>query len=401
MRTITQANSRHGVWLAFLLIPLSGLATDIYLPSLPSIALAMGGSPSAVQLSLTIFLVGYGVGQLFIGNFMDSFGRYRIAVIALFLFGLSSLLIAFTHSIVVLNLLRFAQGLLAAVVVVAKRTFFVDVFTGATLRRYLSSFTIAWSMGPIVAPFIGGYLQTGFGWQANFLFLAAFAWIALIFEVLHGGETLRAPVPFRARDILSRYRTMLTHAAFLRGLLNVGIPYSSVMAFSMVSPFLIEHVYGLSPQVTGYAALVMGLAWMTGGFVARSQLQRGLLDKHVRAVFFMGIVAGTMALVSWQWSNIYTLVLFAYLVHAACGMVFNIYFSECLGMFPQFAGLSGGLTGGVAFMLTSALSYAAVTMLDVHSQQGMAEVYLLFAAALVLTGAWAWLAGHHAPGKAS
>ena len=133
MRTITQANSRHGVWLAFLLIPLSGLATDIYLPSLPSIALAMGGSPSAVQLSLTIFLVGYGVGQLFIGNFMDSFGRYRIAVIALFLFGLSSLLIAFTHSIVVLNLLRLAQGLLAAVVVVAKRTFFVDVFTGATV----------------------------------------------------------------------------------------------------------------------------------------------------------------------------------------------------------------------------------------------------------------------------
>ena len=66
----------------------------------------------------------------------------------------------------------------------------------------------------------------------------------------------------------------------------------------------------------------------------------------------MLLAAGVMLLVSLQYANLYTLLAFAFIVHASCGMAFNIYFTECLGMFPQFAGLSGGLVGGIAFMLS-------------------------------------------------
>ncbi len=386
MKRITEANATFGVFLAFLVIPMSGLATDIYLPSLPSIAVDLHATPHAVQFSLTLFLIGYGLGQLFIGNLLDSYGRYPGLLISLFLVGLTSEAIALTDSVAALNALRLLQGLLVAVSVVAKRAFFVDVFEGFQLRRFLASVTIVWSMGPIVAPFIGGYLQTGFGWRANFHFLAIFAWAVMVLEVWKGGETLREPHAFHMPSILKRYREVVTHGPFIRGVINVGLPYASVLSFSMVAPFIIEHLYGFNPHVTGFASLAMGLAWMTGGFIARSQMQRSLIDKHGHGVAVMLVVAAVMLAVSWRFPNVYTLVAFAFLVHVACGAVFNVYFAECLGMFPKFAGLSGGLTGGMAFMLTSSLSSAAVVGLHVQTQRGLATVYLAFA--LALAGMW-------------
>ena len=134
MRQLQASDTRFGVFLAFLLMPLSGLGTDIYLPSLPAMAQALHTSPAQIQFSLTIFLIGYALGQFIIGNFLDSFGRWRIGTVALFLFGLASLMIALVDSVAWLHGLRLVQGLMAAVVAVAKRTFFVDVFTGAQLR---------------------------------------------------------------------------------------------------------------------------------------------------------------------------------------------------------------------------------------------------------------------------
>ncbi len=393
MRRIQPEDSRFGVFLAFFLMPLSGLGTDIYLPSLPAMAEAMGSSTAQMQLSLTIFLAGYALGQFVIGNFLDSFGRWGIGTVALFLFGLASLMIACIDSAAWLHGLRLVQGMAAAVVAVAKRTFFVDMFSGEQLRAYLSSFTIVWSLGPIVAPFIGGYLQVHFGWQANFIFLAAYAWLAVGLELWRGGETLPERQSFVLRDIAARYRYMLGQARFNLGLLNIALPYAATLAFSMVAPFLIERSYGYGPQVTGWAALLMGLAWMVGGFVARWQLAASLLVKHRRAVVWMLATAAAMLALSLPYANLYTLLLFAFLVHISCGMMFNVYFTECLGMFPQFAGLSGGLIGGIAFMLTSLFSYGAVTLLRVDSQAGLALVYLLFALAL---GISAWLAPRYA-----
>jgi MFS family permease len=280
------------------------------------------------------------------------------------------------------------QGLLAAVAVVAKRTYFVDVFSGDRLEHYLSSFTIVWSMGPIVAPFIGGYLQNSFGWQANFIFLAGFAWIALLLELWVSGETLKHPQAFEPRNTLRQYREMLSHGPFIRGLVNLSLPYSAIMAYSMAAPFIIEHVYHMDSKTTGYASLAMGLAWMVGGFVAKSQHHRTTSYKHGKAVQVMFAMVLIMLSTSFYISNIYTLVLFAFVIHATCGMLFNIYFTECLSMFPRQAGLSGGLTGGVAFMLTSILSYGAITVFSVNIQLRLAVVYLVFAGLSALMLRW-------------
>jgi len=378
MRKFTPHNATFGIFLAFALLPLSGLGTDIYLPSLPTMVQHFGVPAAKVQLSITLFLVGYGGGQLFAGSLMDSFGRYRIGLVALFLFGLTSLVIALAGDMDVINAMRLLQGLFGACVVVAKRSFFVDIFTGKQLKHYLSLFTVAWSLGPIVGPFVGGYFQAWFGWQANFIFLAAYSWIFLALELWGGGESLQHFHRFHVGDIARRYADMLTHRTFMGYLLIVSLAYSTILLFSLSAPFIVEHTLQHTPIATGYAALLMGFAWMAGGLTARTQLHRPLRQKHAAAAVAILVMSGAMAL-TYSWvGNLPSLLAFAFCIHAAAGLAFNIYFAECLSMFPQNAALSGGLTGGLVFLLTSVFSYAVVSLTTLGNQRQLACGYLAF-----------------------
>ena len=145
----------------------------MYIPSMPSMAGALHTSTIQVQLTLTFFLISYGVFQLFVGSVLDSYGRYKLGLISLVFLALSNIAIAVTHNIYLIYAMRVVQGMTVSFIVVGKRAFFVDVYTGDKRQHYLSLFSIIWSTGPIVAPFIGGYLQTAFGWQSNFYALAA------------------------------------------------------------------------------------------------------------------------------------------------------------------------------------------------------------------------------------
>ncbi|WP_158554833.1 MFS transporter [Methylovirgula sp. 4M-Z18] len=389
MRKITEENAGFGTFIAFSCLPLSGMTTDVYLPSLPAMSSAFHTSPSVTQLSLTFFMIGIGVTQFFIGNVLDSFGRYRTGVVALFLFVLSNVALIYSPNIWVVNVLRLLQGVCVGSVVVGKRAFFVDVFQGDRLKGFLSWFTIVWSAGPILAPFLGGYLQEGFGWQANFVFLAFYAGAILVLELLFGGESLRHRQRFHLPAIAERYRTMLTHSGFMLSVLNLVLAYSAIFVFSLSAPFIIEHTLQQSPVVTGYAALLMGFAWMVGGLIAKSQLHRGLIQKHAVIAAEMLGVAIVMLLISVGTSNLVTLLLCCFLVHVAAGALYNIYFTECLTMFPKNAGLASGLAGGCAFLLTSVASYGVVAAIDVRGQGQLALAYLIFAALI----AAAWMMG--------
>lgn len=172
MKTLKEKNKFIATILAFAVIPMSGLATDIYLPSMPSMATELNLPESSIQLTLSIFLISYGLTQFFAGSIVDSFGRFRVSAVSLALFVVSFLVTAFTKDIFVIYAMRVLQGILSGFAVVAKRAFFVDVYEGEKRKHYLSIMTIVWSVGPIIAPFIGGYLQKLFGWQSNFYVLA-------------------------------------------------------------------------------------------------------------------------------------------------------------------------------------------------------------------------------------
>lgn len=377
--TINSKKSFAPTLIAFALVPISGLATDIYLPSMPQMAYELGLPESSIQLTLSLFLISYGVAQFFTGALVDAWGRYRITLISLFLFTLSFWITATTDNILIMYMMRILQGILSAFVVVSKRAYFVDVYEGEERKRYLSIITIVWSLAPIIAPFIGGYLQAQFGWRSNFMLLAAYSTVLFILELIFSGETIRQKKPLQINYLTNEFKTMLQTKDFTFGVLMCGISYGLVMFYNLSGPFFIEHDLGYSSITTGYISLLMGLAWMSGGFIGRALIKKSLLPKlRIANYLQIGFII-LMMVISPYITNIYTLSLFAFLIHVTAGFIFNNYFGYCLGRFPKSAGIAGGLAGGITYLVTSALSYIVVSLINPISQTDIAIGYAIFA----------------------
>ncbi|WP_131535729.1 MFS transporter [Pedobacter nototheniae] len=363
--------------LAFALIPLSGFATDIYIPSLPTMAGAMNVSSIQVQLTLSLFLISYGVSQLFIGSVLDSFGRYKIGLYALLIFAGASLIIATTHNIYLIYLMRIIHGLTVGAIVVAKRAYFVDLFEGDKLKHYLSLFSIIWSTGPIVAPFIGGYLQAAFGWESNFYFLAGFALVFAVLELVFSGETLKHYTDFHIKKIAGIYAQMIKTTSFTLGIVMLGLAYCMVMVYNMTGPFIIEHHLHLSPVIAGYSSLVLGFAWMVGGFIGKATINRPFFKRlainSLMQLVFVVVMIASLSFIS----NLYSLIFFAFIIHVGAGFTFNNYFTFCLSKFPKNAGIAGGLTGGITYVIVSFLSYGIVNLVPAKDERNLSYSYLI------------------------
>jgi MFS family permease len=363
--------------LALALLPLSGFATDIYIPSLPTMAGELKASSVDVQLTLSLFLISYGTSQLFIGSFLDSFGRYKASLFCLLLFAAASVVIATTHSLYLIYLMRVVHGLTTGIIIVAKRAYFVDLFTGEKLKHYLSLFSIIWSTGPIVAPFIGGYLQHLFGWQSNFYFLAGLAIVLAVLEYIYSGETLVHRTDFHLQKIIRIYKSMVTTATFTLGILMLAMAYCIVMIYNMTGPFIIEHHFHLSPVIAGYSSLMLGIAWMIGGFIGKATNDRPFykrlgINLALQFLFVLAMVVSLRFI-----TNLYSMIFFAFMIHIAAGFTFNNYFTFCLGKFPKNAGIAGGLTGGINYVLVSFLSYGIVNVLPAKDERNLSYSYFI------------------------
>ena len=243
-------------------------------------------SASAVQLSLVLFMFSVGVSQFFIGSILDSFGRYKIGLASLALFSATSFVIALVPNIYVIYAMRIVQGITIALIVVGKRAYFVDLFSGEKLKGYISLFSIIWATAPIMAPFLGGYLQSSFGWKSNFYFLGGLSLAFLILEIIYSGESLKHYQPFKLKSIVETYSGMLKTADFTLGLLIIGICFGIVIVYSLSSPFIIERVLGYSAITTGYSSLLSGFSLMTGGIIAKSMIKKPLAQKSWNRVWY-------------------------------------------------------------------------------------------------------------------
>ena len=374
---LKEKNKLIATLLAFAVIPMSGLATDIYLPSMPTMAIELQQPETKIQLTLTLFLISYGITQFFAGSVVDSFGRYRVTLVSLGLFMVSFLVTVLTRDIMVIYAMRILQGVLAGFAIVSKRAFFVDVFEGEQRKHYLSVMTIVWSVGPIVAPFLGGYLQKLFGWQSNFYVLAGYSLVLLILELLFSGETLKVKKPFVINFVLKEYDMMFRTKDFFYGMLMCGISYAMVIFFNLCGAFIIEHKMGYSEVVAGYVSLILGLAWMSGGFLGKFLIEKDFLPKIRFANYTQLFLILFMIFCSFFLNNINSLVAFAFVIHITAGFIFNNYFAYCIGRFPNSAGVAGGLTGGVSYIITSAVSYSIVAILRPTMQFDVATGYLI------------------------
>lgn len=366
---------------AFLIIPMSGLAVDIYVPSLPAVATYFHISEALTQVTVTIFLIAYALSQFVAGNIIDAYGRRKITIASLLAFSLFSFCIPQIDSIGMLLLLRFFQGLCVGFFMVSKRAIIVDIYSGVKLQSMLIYTTVAWSLGPIIAPGIGGYLQTFFGWKSCFYFLAGYSFVLAILEFIFVPETIKSKTVLSFTNIKSAYGEILSSSKFNFAVLSLGFSYAMIMLFNLLGAFLIQVTLGYTPIEYGHYALIMGFAWMCGGLANRRLLSLALMTKMRSAVICAMTLALIMFLVGLKSENIYTILIPAFFMHCLAGFIFNNYFAYCLSMFPRYAGTAGGIAGSGAYVVTFIGSSVLAGILPSSAVTSLATGYFILAVA--------------------
>lgn len=354
---VKNVNKYLYAFIALFVIPLSGLSVDIYVPSLPAVGHYFHADKSLVQLTITSYMVGLGLMQLFAGAISDSFGRKKPMLMAMLVYMVTTIGIVLISNIHQLLLLRFIQGMMIGILMVPVRSVIPDLFAGRDLYKMITYMTIAWSIGPIVAPAIGGYLQQHFGWQANFYFLVLYSTVSFGLLALLLPETSMHRHPFQIAPIFKRYQAMLTHRDFMTGILINGTLYSMIILFAVLGPFLIQDTLHYSAIQFGRVALLIGLAWLLGGLTNRLMINVALVTKEKICFWSMLVVSGVMLLIAFLLPlNIYNIIIPSMLLMWLGGIVFPNYFARAIALFPTATGSANALFSAFVFLITGASS---------------------------------------------
>ncbi|MDM1529741.1 MFS transporter [Myroides odoratimimus] len=384
LREASEQRKRLATILAFCSIPLSGFVTDIYLPSFPSMAKGLAVSEQDIQLTLTCYLLSYGISQIFVGSLLDNIGRYKPRLVALLILIITNLSITQMDSVFYICIMRIIQGMAISTLVVATRAIFIDIYDETKRQYYLSYFTIVWSCGPILAPFLGGYLEKLFNWHANFYFLAIYAGVLLILDLCISGESIPEKKRFNLSDTLSLYKMMLSEKRFMIGTLILGLSYSIVMIFNIAGPFLIENTFGYGSVVIGYCTLVLGFSWMLGGIIGKKRMHLDLKPKALKpSLVQLSLIAVLLITTIWI-ESLPLLIGFLFLIHICSGTLFNNFFTTTMLQFPNNAVTAGGLMGGLVYVLTSFVTLIISSTGAITTPTALGVRYLITAVALLL-----------------
>lgn len=332
-----------------LLIALGPLSTDMYLPSLPAIGQVLGADTAAVQLTLSLFLVGFALGQIAYGPVSDRLGRKPALVAGLVLYMIGSGLCAAAWSIETLIAARFLQAVGAAGPIVLARAVVRDLYEGNRAGQELSRMGTVMGIVPAIAPVLGGLLEVSFGWRSSFLGSVGFGALALWLVVFRLPETLRERTltPLSFGGIAAGYRDLLGLAHFRRHALLVTATYGGLFSFISGSSFVLQGRYGLGEVVYGFAFGACALAYMGGTIFGRRQVGRYGLTRAIGHGTML-LAGGGAVMVAAQLlgpGHALEIVLPMMVYMVGVGVAFPLTQAAALMPYPERAGAAASLIG--------------------------------------------------------
>lgn len=331
------------------LVALGPLSTDLYLPSLPTLATVFATDAARVQLTLSVFLAGFAVAQLAYGALSDRYGRRPVMLGGLLLYFLASLGCLFAASIEMLIAARFLQAVGACAGPVLGRAIVRDVWGPVEAVRVLAYVSGAMAIAPLLGPTLGGWLTVWFGWQSNFVLLALFSALQLIAVHAWLGESNRHPdaTATQPRRMAGNFRILLADRNYLGYLLALGFSYSALFAFISGSSFVLIGRFGLSPQVFGMCFGLVVAGYLSGSMLSGRLVRRFGGDRLLLAGGVLGAFAGA-AMWGLDLAGVHHLAAVLapmFFVTLSVGLVMSNAVGQALAPYPKMAGSASSLLG--------------------------------------------------------
>jgi len=362
------------VFLAPLINSVGGIAIDLYAPSIPSIGRELAASSTLMQNTITITLLCYAVGQLFFGIMADAWGRKPAVVLGLTVFLAGSVMAAISGSIEMLLVARALQGFAIGACQVVARALLVDNIKGPRFAVAIIYLSLAFGLGPVVAPYVGGAIEVHLGWRYNFVLYAVYGLVVLAF-VLAGLKESLAPEHRRSPlQTLAGYGAILADTRFRSSVIILGASFSAFLLWNVMGPYIVQDRLGYSAQYFGTTALGVGACYFTGTLLNRFLIRIVVPGTLMWAGAAMFIAGAAVIASSPNELSLFNVLAGIMLIAFGQGFIFSNAMARSMSLFPDRAGVAASLQGCLMLAFGAAASAAAST-LPLRTNLGIAAVF--------------------------
>ncbi|KEY59022.1 Bcr/CflA family multidrug efflux MFS transporter [Serratia sp. DD3] len=385
------------IFILGLLSMLMPLAIDMYLPSMPIIAQQFGVSAGQVQMTLSAYMFGFAIGQLFYGPMSDSLGRKPVILWGTLVFAIAGGACAMAQSIDQLIILRLLHGLSAAAASVVINALMRDMFSKDEFSRMMSFVILVMTIAPLLAPMLGGALLLWFNWHAIFWAMGAAALLGSVLVAFFIKETLpkERRQKFHLYTTLRNFGSLFRHKRVLSYMLASAFSFAGMFSFLSAGPFVYIELNNVLPQHFGYYfALNIVFLFLTTWFNSRYVRRVGAL-KMFRLGLFVQLAMGLwLLLVSAGGFGFWALVLGVAVYIGCIAMISSNAMAVILDDFPHMAGTASSLAGTLRFSI-GALVGAILSLAPGNSAWPMVSSMALCGIIAVSLYLYAYRSGQH------
>jgi DHA1 family bicyclomycin/chloramphenicol resistance-like MFS transporter/DHA1 family 2-module integral membrane pump EmrD-like MFS transporter len=361
---------------------LAPILIDEYAPSMPAMVHALNSSANMIQRSIIMMLFGLCLGQVVLAPLSDRFGRRIIIMIGVSLACLATLLCIVSTNATELLIGRFLQGFGIGAAALTTTALIGELFEGDEINRVTAIFILVYGLVPIVAPVVGGYIQDGFGWRANFVLMFCFLIVGLLFFIWKMPETIDRKTTTRLSlsHLTKAYGAVLSNKRYLSAVFGAMFSWAVIITFSLLAPFLIQNHFGYSATVYGYLALVAGLGFLLGNIWNNVLLKKYSPKTVLQTGVTLSLLAGVLVMLFYILGAIYiwTLMIPAVLMMLGVGLTFPNYYAFAVSVFTEnYVGVANALIGALILLGTVIFS-SLLSAFHAESFVVFAVVYLAF-----------------------
>jgi DHA1 family bicyclomycin/chloramphenicol resistance-like MFS transporter len=345
------------------LTALPPISMDGYLPALPEVTRSLNSPAATVQLTLTACLAGMALGQIVIGPMSDRWGRRRPLLLGMIAYVVATAICALAPSTELLIGFRLLQGLAGAAGIVIARAVVRDLYDGTEMARFFSTLMLISGVAPVIAPLLGGQVLRVTDWRGIFVVLSVVGTLltVVVWKWLH--ETL-PPEKRHSGGVGEALRTMrglLADRVFTGYMLAGGLAFAALFAYVSASPFVVQEIYGASPQMFSLLFGVNSIGLIAVGQI-NGRVLVGRVDMNKALAFGLSVITLAALALLLMTSGVFGQVGLVpvaaalFVLMSAMGLAMPNTNTQALMRTPHAAGSASALIGTSSFLIGAVAS---------------------------------------------